>query len=214
MGPPPQGELGPVLPGAQLDRTPPPHPRQNSRAWLRHFLPQPGPGALLRKNHRADSRAGHPWGTFQGLLLSGCCGEQGWAGEIWARWLPPSLPESSTITTVVWETPATDRPPGFHLPRCPPLLLEERMEPKMPSGGGGLGLGPELRLTLQSSVCMCVHACAACACVHICVCVTSAHARACVHAPVQCVCTCVGVCMCAHMRVCMCVGVGGVCTGS
>lgn len=62
-----------------------------------------------------------------------------------------------TVTTVAWEAPATERPPAprVHLPRRPPVLSEEIMEPEMPSGGV-LAWAKALGLTLQSSLCVCV----------------------------------------------------------
>ena len=69
-GPPPAGWARACSPrnpagqdGGRGQRPALPHP-QNSRARLRHFLPQPGPGAHLKKNHRGGPTSGHLRGGF------------------------------------------------------------------------------------------------------------------------------------------------------
>ena len=139
-----QGGLGPVLPGTQLGRMgavagPPPPPELQGKAQT---LP-PTARAWCSTEEPPQSRpnVGPPQGSLLGPVTVGFLCRAGSGRRDLGQMAAPVAAGARTITVVAWETPAMESPPSptrFHLPRRPPLLSEEIMEPKMPSGRGVL----------------------------------------------------------------------------
>ena len=71
MGPPPQGELGHVLPGAQLDRTPPPPPPPELQSMAQTLPPTARAWCSPEEEPQSRLKGRPPLGNLPGPVAVG-----------------------------------------------------------------------------------------------------------------------------------------------